>query len=232
MNKPSSMLTWILGAGLMCTLGACAFSASTEVNKGDTPASNGRTPAQPGEAAQPAQPAQPAEPGDQATPGTTPAAGVGIGGERVAAPAGAAAVGGACTQASDCASGVCEGLGCEAGAGRCVEKTRVCTRDLKEYCGCDGQVFRSSGSCAGRTYRNEGACEAKAPAADGQPCSNASECQSGVCEGEGCGANAGTCQPKARACTRDLQAYCGCDDQEFRASGSCPGRLYKRKGAC
>lgn len=223
MQQSSSFRTWIAGLGCVFAISACAISASTDVKSGDQPASNGRAP-------QPA--GQPA--GETpSTPGETPAANTPT--ELSSNTAGGkAAVGAACTNHGDCESGVCEGEGCDAGAGRCVEKERVCTRDLKLYCGCDGQEFRSSGSCPGKTYRNAGACEGSSsqPVADGQPCTAASDCVSGVCEGEGCGANAGTCQPKVRACTRDLQEYCGCDDQVFRASGSCPGRLYKRKGAC
>ncbi len=224
MQQTTILRMWTFGAGLALVLGACAVSTSAEVKSGDQPASDGRSP-------QPATPTPEGAPADgdaNANPQTIAAGSPG---------AEKAGVGAACTAGTDCQSGVCEGLGCDAGAGRCVEKERVCTRDLKTYCGCDGQEFRSSGSCPGRTYRNEGACEGggnanNQPVADGQPCSQASDCASGICEGEGCGDNAGTCQPKARACTRDLQEYCGCDDKVFRASGSCPGRLYKRKGAC
>lgn len=69
--------------------------------------------------------------------------------------------------------------------------------------------------------------------ADGASCLTAADCQSGICEGEGCGADQpGTCKPKARACTRDLRAYCGCDGVTFRTSGSCAGRRYASRGEC
>ena len=45
-------------------------------------------------------------------------------------------------------------------------------------------------------------------------------------------AGGGKCAPKNRACTKDLRAYCGCDGQTFKASGSCPGQRYSAKGAC
>jgi len=68
---------------------------------------------------------------------------------------------------------------------------------------------------------------------DGATCLAAAECASGVCEGEGCTDDRpGRCAPKARACTRDLRTYCGCDGQSFGASGSCPGRRYAALGRC
>ncbi len=66
----------------------------------------------------------------------------------------------------------------------------------------------------------------------GAPCSVAKECQSNVCEGQGCGYNAGRCAPKNRRCTRDLVGYCSCSGQTFGASGSCPGRIYRHQGVC
>lgn len=67
--------------------------------------------------------------------------------------------GAACLQASDCASGVCEGHGCTDGTpGTCAPAERPCTRDRRPYCGCDGETFYSSGSCPGRRYARQGTC--------------------------------------------------------------------------
>jgi hypothetical protein len=64
-------------------------------------------------------------------------------------------------------------------------------------------------------------------------CLSDADCDGGVCEGQGCdGDEPGTCAPKSRMCTRDSRAYCGCDGQTFRASGSCPGRRYAAEGEC
>ena len=72
-----------------------------------------------------------------------------------------------------------------------------------------------------------------APRLDGQPCLDAQECISGICEGEGCGAaKPGRCVPRDRACTKDLRPYCGCDGQTFRTSGSCPGRRFASRTEC
>ena len=69
--------------------------------------------------------------------------------------------------------------------------------------------------------------------ADGASCLEAADCASGVCEGQGCGADApGTCAPKARGCTRDMRAYCGCDGVTFHTSGSCPGKRFSARDAC
>ena len=68
---------------------------------------------------------------------------------------------------------------------------------------------------------------------DGASCLAVTDCQSSVCEGEGCGANQpGTCAPSNRGCTRDLRSYCGCDGQTFRASGSCPKQRFSARAAC
>ena len=68
---------------------------------------------------------------------------------------------------------------------------------------------------------------------DGGLCEKASECASGVCEGQGCTAERkGICMARNRSCTRDLRTYCGCDGQTFRGSGSCPGRRFSARSSC
>ncbi|MEM9492460.1 MAG: hypothetical protein AAGC55_25155 [Myxococcota bacterium] len=74
---------------------------------------------------------------------------------------------------------------------------------------------------------------AREPAADGAACLSAADCASGLCEGQGCGAEQpGVCVPAQRACTRDLVPFCGCDGQTFRSSSRCPGRRYSQTGKC
>jgi len=114
-----------------------------------------------------------------------------------------------------------------------VSKQRACTMDLRQYCGCDGATFQGSGTCPNRRYASKGACAPPAPKAVGAACLQGSECDSGTCEGQGCGDDApGVCVAKSRACTRDLRAYCGCDGQTFKAGGNCPGQRYAAKGTC
>ena len=75
------------------------------------------------------------------------------------APTEAKADGASCLEASECASGTCEGQGCgDDQPGTCAPKARGCTRDLRPYCGCDGQTFRTSGSCPGKRFSARAAC--------------------------------------------------------------------------
>ena len=69
-------------------------------------------------------------------------------------------------------------------------------------------------------------------APEGARCLRSEQCASGVCEGEGCGPEGGTCAPAKRACTKDLRPYCGCDGKTFRTSGTCPGRRFDHRGEC
>jgi hypothetical protein len=67
----------------------------------------------------------------------------------------------------------------------------------------------------------------------GSPCLAATDCATGICEGEGCGDDApGVCIDPMRPCTRDLRAYCGCDGETFRTSGTCPNRRFAHREAC
>jgi hypothetical protein len=67
--------------------------------------------------------------------------------------------GAACLTSAECASGVCEGEGCtDDRPGTCAPRSRACTRDLRQYCGCDGKTFGASGSCPGRRFAARGRC--------------------------------------------------------------------------
>ncbi len=78
----------------------------------------------------------------------------------VAAVAAAKKVAGvSCQQGSECESGTCEGLGCdEASPGKCAPAKRMCTMDLRTFCGCDGKTFQGSGSCPKHRYKAAGPC--------------------------------------------------------------------------
>ena len=67
----------------------------------------------------------------------------------------------------------------------------------------------------------------------GQPCLDGGECQSGVCEGQGCGVDQpGHCVAATRACHGAEQPFCGCNGETFNAPADCPGQPYMRRGAC
>lgn len=87
----------------------------------------------------------------------------------------------------------------------------------------------SPGPGSGSTVSGSGTASG---GATGAACTTSADCASGICEGEGCGAGQGTCAARERACTYDLQTYCGCDGNTFDASGSCPERRYSHRGAC
>ena len=105
--------------------------------------------------AQPESPPTPAPPAEtpKATPEATP--------EATPTPAASGkADGETCLAASDCASGICEGMGCaEDTPGTCKNPARMCSMDLQSYCGCDGETFQASGSCPGRRFESKGACK-------------------------------------------------------------------------
>lgn len=200
----------------------------------------------------PSQP-RPAEPGPPApasvadaasAPGADAPAAVDAAGSAPLGDAGAVAVppadastpladGAACQRGDQCASGLCEGQGCGLETpGRCAPAKRGCTRDLRSYCGCDGQTFKASGSCPGRRYESKGTCTTNRP--EGASCLKATDCASKICEGAGCSdAQPGRCAPTgARDCTADAQLFCGCDGAPHNGSGTCPGVRYAHRGMC
>jgi hypothetical protein len=184
----------------------------------------------------PAPPSEkPQDHGQQAEPEPDPAPGgeAGEGDDGGHLPGPTLPTGPLCDADADCGEGmICEGVGCEPGQGRCVVADRICTRDLAQYCGCDNQLFETSGSCPGRRFAYRGPCDPKLE--DGEPCTDGRQCASGQCVGEGLEG----CSPSSQGvcgtapCTRDLQTYCGCNNVEFQTSGSCPNRQFAYRGPC
>lgn len=66
----------------------------------------------------------------------------------------------------------------------------------------------------------------------GASCSEHTDCESGICEGEGCDPDEGRCAASDRMCTFDYVPYCGCDGVTFQASGGCPGARFSARGPC
>jgi hypothetical protein len=64
-----------------------------------------------------------------------------------------------CLAGSECASGMCEGQGCDdQSPGRCAPSGRGCPRNHVPFCGCDGVTFHQSSGCPGQRYRHPGEC--------------------------------------------------------------------------
>ena len=67
----------------------------------------------------------------------------------------------------------------------------------------------------------------------GEFCFDGGECESGICEGEGCGTKQpGRCIAAGRACRGPEETFCGCDGEIFRAPRDCPGQVYAKRGTC
>ena len=64
-----------------------------------------------------------------------------------------------CAADEQCASGVCEGQGCDdTESGTCAPVGRVCAAEIVAYCGCRGTTFRASAACPGRRFSKLGPC--------------------------------------------------------------------------
>lgn len=90
---------------------------------------------------------------------------------------------------------------------------------------------RDAGSRLAVTEDGGRAASARLPA--GEPCFDGGECESGVCEGEGCGTNQpGACVAAGRTCRGPEETFCACDGETFRAPRDCPGQPYAKRGTC
>lgn len=72
--------------------------------------------------------------------------------------------GAACLAPTDCASGACEGPGCdELHPGTCAPAwaVRQCMADQRAWCGCDGVTFHANVGCPGQRFRHEAECAAE-----------------------------------------------------------------------
>jgi hypothetical protein len=91
-------------------------------------------------------------------------------------------------------------------------------------------IGRDAGS---RLAIGEDAAPSGARLKAGESCFDGNECESGVCEGEGCRTNQpGVCVAPGRVCKGPEESFCGCDGETFRAPHDCPGQPFARRGAC
>lgn len=145
---PTSLATALAALSLATVIAPGCTSSSTVVDEAEAPApSAAAETSAPAPSGTPA--AETAKPVESAVPAAsaTPAAG------------GKKAGGAACDAAAECDSGICEGEGCGAGQGKCADKERKCTMDLRAYCGCDGKTFNGGGNCPKARFSKRGACD-------------------------------------------------------------------------
>jgi len=71
---------------------------------------------------------------------------------------GVVAQGEPCDESTECGEGLfCHGPeGCD--VSWTCQPARPCTRDLVQYCGCDGETFSGSGTCPTRPFATRGPC--------------------------------------------------------------------------
>jgi len=137
-----------------------------------------------------------------------------------------------CDVNADCESGSCEGMGCGPAEGTCQAKDRACTDDIRAYCGCDGKTLIGGSSCAGGRFEYEGECRTGS-AAPGDACDVDADCESGICQGQGCGPGQGVCSSLNPICKPALIELCDCSGETvWGGFGDCPGIRYEFAGAC
>lgn len=149
-------------------------------------------------------------------------------------PASPLSLGQACESDGQCESGACRSATCSDADAVCVPTEATCNADLVQYCGCDGVTFQGSSGgpgCAGARYAYEGPCGSGTQPA-GARCNVHDDCESGICEGVGCGDFEGVCAAEERTCTDDLRNFCDCDGNMFWASSSCPGERHREETDC
>ena len=107
--------------------------------------------------------------------------------------------------------------------GKCLPKPEVCTRELKQVCGCDDKTYGNAceAHAAGVSIASEGACSTGN--GSGKTCGGLTGAQCAAAEycdfapDAQCGAadQTGTCLTKPDLCTKELKQVCGCDDKTY-----------------
>ena len=116
-------------------------------------------------------------------------------------------------------------LGDQCGAadqtGKCLTKPDICTKELKQVCGCDDKTYGNAceAHAAGVSVASDGACASGsgktcggitgAQCASGEYCDWAPDAQCGAAD------QTGFCRTKPSVCTAISMPVCGCDDKTY-----------------